>query len=129
MSRITIVILMIIVMTAVIVPAFAAEEGDVMMADFLLLRIRCPVAGYTIAQRVDAVQRRANDLLVLGGIDLSTVHTQRIGWDVAIYAGGKLLVTVSECDARVNRTTVGKLAKVWMDRFVEIYPKVVPKVP
>ena len=116
-------------MTAVIAPAFAAEEGDVMMADFLLLRIRCPVAGYTIAQRADAVQRRANDLLVLGGIDLSTVHTQRIGWDVAIYAGGKLLVTVSECDARVNLTTVDGLARKWASRFREIYPKVVPKAP
>lgn len=100
-----------------------------MMVDFLLLRVRCPAAGYSVAERAEAIQHRVNDLLVLGGIDLDTVQVQMAGKDAVIYANGKVLVTVDECTARANSTTPEGLATVWANRFRDIYPRVVPTAP
>ncbi|MHB9037453.1 MAG: hypothetical protein ACYC64_12370 [Armatimonadota bacterium] len=102
------------------------EEGNVMMANRLLLRLRCPVSGYTIAERADAVQRRLNELIIPGGINLNTVRIKVTGNTTAIYAAGTLLVTVSECDARANNTTVSSLARQWVARFKMLYPQVIP---
>lgn len=118
-----------ILILGAITPVLAAEPGDIMMVGFLWMRVRCPAAGYTAQQRVDTIQARVNDLLVIGGIDLSTVKVVPEGRDASIYANGKLLVTVDECTARANQTTPILLANVWANRFKEIYPQVVPKLP
>lgn len=104
-------------------------ETEVTMADYVLLRIRCASGGMTAEQRAAHIQRRANDLLVQGGIDLSTVRVIRVGADYAIYAAGKLLITAGQCDARVNKTTPRGLANTWATRLKDIYPKALPRLP
>lgn len=107
----------------------AAQEGDVMMVDFLLLRIRCPAAGYSVAERAEIIQKRVNDLLVLGGFDLDTIRVVESGNTAALYANNRLIVTVDECMARMNNTTPAGLARVWAERLRDIYPKAVPVTP
>lgn len=128
MNKFCIMTMVAILMIASAVSVIAAS-GDVMIANFLFLRMRCPAGGYTAEQRADAIQTRANELLTLDGLDLSTVTVSKVGKEAAIYAGGRLLVTVHECDARANKTTPMKLAQIWADRFREIYPSVVPIRP
>lgn len=128
MNKLYIATIVIFLMIASAVSVFAAY-GDVMIADFYYIKIRCSAGGYNAQERADAVQARANELLTLDPIDLSTVIVKKVGREAPIYAGGKLLVTVNECDARANKTTVMKLAKIWAARFREIYPNVVPKRP
>lgn len=105
-----------------------AQIGNVMMANSLLFRISCPGGGYSAQERVDAVQQRVNDLIIPGGINLDGVQIRTSGNTTAIYAGDNLLITVGECDARANNTTVSKLAKLWVARFKEIYPTVIPPI-
>ncbi len=124
--RITILLMLTVFLLASVQPLFAQEEHYVMMANQLLLRIRCSASGYTAQERASAVQNRVNDLIIPGGIDLKTVQIKTYRNTTAIYAGGKLLVTVSECDARVNHTTVDKLARRWAARFKAIYPQIIP---
>lgn len=126
--RITILLALIalLLLAALPLPAQNGQEGNVMMANILLFRIRCPASGYSVQERADAVQRRLNDLIVAGGIDMNTVKIVTVNNTTAIYAGGRLLVTVSECDARANKTTVAKLARRWTDRFKKIYPMIIP---
>ena len=119
----------VVVLTVLVTAGAFAAEGDVRMVGSLWLRVRCPSSGYSIAERADAIETRVNDLLVLGGFDLSTVQVKRVGADAIIYADGRLLATVNWCDARANHTTPMNLAKVWADKFREIYPQVVPVRP
>ncbi len=102
---------------------------DVWMADFLLLRVRCPAGGYTVQQRANAIEMRANNLLKLGGFDLATVKVWKSGNDALLYANGQLLVTVDPCTAMANDTTPERLANLWAQRLRTIYPKVVPEKP
>jgi|GEM_PF-672940 hypothetical protein len=110
------------------IPALA-KPVDIMLADFLLFRVCCSAPGMTVELRADAIQARANDLLVLGGFDLSTIRVKSIGRDAAIYANGRLLVTVDQCTARHNGITPIRLAKKWTSRLRVIYPDVMFKVP
>jgi hypothetical protein len=102
------------------------DKGNIMMAGSLLFRIRCASGGMSIAQRAESVQRRVNDLIIPGGIDMSTVQVKTVGSTASIYAAGSLLVTVTSCDARANKTTVGKLANQWAERFKMLYPGIIP---
>jgi hypothetical protein len=72
------------------------------------------------------VQRRVNDLIIPGGIDLSTVQVKTVGNTASIYAAGSLLVTITSCDAKANKTTVSKLADHWVERFKTLYPGIIP---
>lgn len=106
-----------------------SPETEVTLADYVLLRIRCASGGMSAEQRASSIQRRANDLLFQGGIDLSTVKVARVGNEAAVYAAGKLLVTADWCEARANKTTPMGLANFWANRLKEIYPKALPKLP
>ena len=117
------------VLTMMVSSGCFAAAVDVMMADFLLLRMRCPAGGYTVEERASEVEARANILLVLDGFDLSTIRVETVGADTVLYAGGRLLVTVDECTARANDTTPQRLADLWAERLRKIYPQVVPKKP
>lgn len=107
----------------------ARENNEVVMGEYLLLRIRCPYGGMTQAERAGVIQKRVNDLLVLGGIDLGSVRVVQVGSEAAVYAGGRLLVTATMCEAQANNTTPMRLASYWANRFRALYPLALPKRP
>ena len=129
MNRTIAVVAAVAILMALAVTQTCAAVQDVYMADFLLLRIRCPAGGFTAQQRADAVEMRVNNLLRLGGFDLSTIEVRKSGDDMVLYANGQLLVTVDPCTALANNTTPEQLAEVWAQRLRTIYPQVVPKKP
>jgi hypothetical protein len=103
-------------------------SGEVYLGGFLLLRIRCAAGGYTVDQRVSALQMRANDLLELGK-RTSAVTVKRSGADACIYADRTLFLTVTSADAQANGTTPESLANTWAQRLRTILPQATPEKP
>ncbi len=129
MSKLILILICTVFLTTFVSSLVLAREGDVMMVGSLLLRVRCPAAGFSVQERTSAIQERVNDLLILGGIDLDKVRVVRLGKSAAVYIGEKLLVVADPCTAKANGTTPLILANTWAKRFKEIYPDVFPKLP
>jgi hypothetical protein len=100
-----------------------AGSGEVWIGNSLVLRVRCAAAGYTIDQRVNALQLRANNLLEAGK-NIPTITVKKSGKDAIVYAGDTLFVTVTSADAQANSTTTEKLANTWAERLRTILPTV-----
>ena len=102
--------------------ASLAAPGDIWLADSYLFKVRTAAGGYTIDQRADELQARANDLLQVER-QIPPVSLETAGNDVNIYAGCKLFATVTAADASVNNTTVGSLAAIWAHRLEAALPQ------
>ena len=105
--------------------AWSQDAREVWIGGYLLLRVRCPAGGYSIAERVAALQERANILL---GTNKPTMKfsVKKFGTDANIYADATLFMTVTPADAKTNGTTSAKLADVWAARLRDLYPKAIP---
>lgn len=108
--------------------ARSESSGEVYLAGFLLLRIRCGAGPYTLEERTSKLQHRANSLLELGK-HVSEFTVKKTGKDVAIYADKEIFLTVAPGDAKANSTTVERLAQTWAQRIREIYPQATPEKP
>ncbi len=109
--------------------AWSNEPREVRLGDFLLLRVRCPAAGFTIDQRADAIQQRANDLLRAGKTSIALNITVS-GNDTIIYTDGILFATVTPADATANGTpNTQELAFTWAERLRTRFPKSTPWKP
>lgn len=122
-QRIAIIFAVAIVVVLACSIASPAATGDVWLGSHLLLRIRTAAGGYSIEQRVDAIQLRANNLLQEDKV-VSAVTVQKSGYDANIYTDGELFMTVTAADARANGTTVEALANQWAQRIKRILPQV-----
>jgi hypothetical protein len=101
----------------------AADSRQVWMGNSLVLRIRNDAGGYTAAQRVDALQRRAN-LLLQDGNDIPRFSVRKSGTDSDIFADNAFFMTVTPADGRANGTTSFMLANIWAQRLRTILPGV-----
>lgn len=108
--------------------AWSAGAGEVWLGGHLLLRVRSAAGGYTVAQRVDALQLRANNLLQEGKT-ISAVTVRKSGYDANIYTDDALFMTVTTADAQANGTTPEALANIWAERIRSILPNVTPIKP
>lgn len=106
----------------------SAATGDVWLGGYFLLRIRTAAGGFTVDQRVEALQARANNLLKESET-VPAVTLKRSGSDVSIYANGNLFITVTAQDARANGTTTEALAAKWAERLRSLLPRAVPIKP
>ena len=97
----------------------AQDSRQVWLGGSLLLRVRCAAGGYTIEQRADAIQQRANLLLQLGD-NLPKITVRKSGADSDVYAGGTLFLTVTSADGKANGTTSASLANTWATRLRDI---------
>jgi len=107
---------------------WAADSREVWLGNSLLLRVRTAAGGYTIEQRVGAIQRRANLLLQLGN-NLPKITVRKSGDSANIYAGDTLFMTVTPADGRTNSTTSMKLANIWAGRLRDILPRITMDKP
>jgi len=108
--------------------AWSEEPQEVRIGSFVLLRIRCAAGGYSIAERANAIQMRANNLL-RGGKEYGKVTVKKSGKDANIYVDGTFFMTVGPGDARANHTTPMKLANIWAERLRVMLPKSTPDKP
>ncbi|MDO8587820.1 MAG: hypothetical protein Q7T82_12370 [Armatimonadota bacterium] len=104
-----------------------ASDGDVTLAGRVVLRIRYPAAGYTIAERADAVQIRLNEVLGMGPIQPEDVKIKRVNKETAIVVKDQLIITVDWTTARANKTTPEKLGQIWAANLRSALPEVIPR--
>lgn len=129
MRKLILLICVVALLSGLVSAVIAAEPGEIAMGGFLLWRIRCASAGYTLEERTDIIQARVNNLLTLGAFDPSMIRIVTSGNDVSIYADQTLVITIDECTARTNHTTPAGLAQVWAERLRVIYPQAAPRPP
>ncbi len=115
------------VLLAALACSIAWSDGprEVRLGNELLLRVRCAAGGYSVDERADALQSRANNLLQ-GGKNVRAFSVRRAGTDSNIYADDKFFMTVTPADAKANGTTSETLANIWAERLRLIYPKSTP---
>ncbi|MDO8587740.1 MAG: hypothetical protein Q7T82_11945 [Armatimonadota bacterium] len=125
-TKITVIAVTILIATAtmfVCSTVWAADSRQVWLGNSLVLRVRSDAGGYTVAQRVNALQLRSN-LLLQDGNDLPKFTVRKSGTDSNIYADNAFFMTVTSADGQANGTTSAKLARNWAGRLGAILPGV-----
>lgn len=125
---VTITVFAVLLATIACSVAWSEDTREVRLGNYLLLRVRCPAGGYSIAERVATLQQRTNDLLK-GGKEYSTFSVRKDGNDANIYAEDVFFMTVTPADAKANGTTSETLANTWAERLRNIFPKSTPDKP
>ncbi len=90
----------------------------------LILRLRVAAGGLTPAQRATEIQMRLENLMAdqfaREHEDLvGQIAVRQAGREVVIEGPGRLLMTVTEADARANNSSVYWLAHYWRGRLLE----------
>lgn len=98
----------------------------VVVAGTVVLRIRAPIAGLSVAERAIEITHRVNRALVSGDLTPANFHIVPSGQDRIIKVGRIVLVTVTVADAGANQTTVQGLAEVWMAALRDALPRARP---
>ncbi|MCL5104264.1 MAG: hypothetical protein M1133_09130 [Armatimonadetes bacterium] len=127
-KHVTITILTILLATLACSVAWSEDTREVRLGNYLLLRVRCAAGGYTVDERVAALQQRANNLLKAGK-EYSTFTVRKSGNDANIYVDDTFFMTVGPADAEANGTTSEKLANTWAERLRNIFPRSTPDKP
>jgi len=101
------------------------KANEIWMGDFMLFRIRAAAGGYSIEERVAAIQERTNVLLRERKSDI-VFGFKTAGTDANIYTDDALYMTVTSADAKANNTTPMRLAEVWAGRMMRAFVKTYP---
>ncbi len=125
MKKLILIAIAATLLSSLVSSAALCANGEVYLGGYLLLRIRCGAGGFTLEQRTDKLQARANDLLAWGR-NVQKFTVQKSKGNVGIYADNTLFLTVAPGDAKANNTTVEKLAKNWAGRLTQLYPEARP---
>jgi hypothetical protein len=107
------------------------SEGDVVIGGEMVLRLRVGAGTMSAGDRADAIQARLVKFLSDPDLQSKDIITSASGRDHAIKIKQDLLVTVTQQDARANKTTPQKLAESWVAHLRKVLPKlkVQPLVP
>jgi hypothetical protein len=99
-------------------------EGQLAVGGEQLFEIRVPAGGFSIKQRVAAVNGRLVTILAAPVIKPSDVKIVPNGKDFNITVQNHLLVTVTQADGRVNYLTSRQQAEVWAKQLRKVLPQV-----
>lgn len=118
------------ILLAAVACSVSWSEGtqEVRIGSYLLLRVRCPAGGYSIDERVAALQQRANDLLQTKRTPMA-FSVRMSGADANIYSDEKFFMTVTSADGNANGTSARKLANIWAERLRYMFPNSIPEKP
>lgn len=111
------------VVLAFAAPLFAANPGDVLVGQDVVLRIRYPAGGYTVEQRADAVMQRINNLLGARPFSPSDVTVAHRNGEWVVLIGNELIITADSATAKYNHTTPQQLAEIWANNLRVAIPK------
>lgn len=123
---------LVLLSTILIAGAATAEEQSpvpFVLGGKEVFYIRASAAGYSPKQRWEILQRRIVQILKAPNAVSQPVEVAKKGRDATITIGGKLLITATLHDARVNKTTVSKLADTWAKKVREVLPLADPTPP
>ena len=127
-KRIIVTIFTVLLATLANTMVWSEGTREVRLGEYLLLRVRCAAGGFSVDERVNTLQLRANELL-RDGKQYATFTVKKSGNDANIYADDSLFMTVGPCDAVANGTTSEKLANIWAQRLRDIFPRSTPDKP
>jgi len=88
------------------------EEGEVVLGDQVVIRVRSAAGGYSATQRADLMAGRMKGLLAQGA-GSSDVTTGRQGGEAVVLVKRQLVATADRFHADVNGTTPNRLAGTW----------------
>ncbi len=123
MRRILMSLILGCLMLAFAVPLFAANPGDVLVGDEVVLRIRFPAGGYTVEQRADQVMLRINNLLGARPFSPSDVKVAQQNGEWVVLIGNELIITADSATAQYNHSTPQQLAEMWAQNLRIAIPK------
>lgn len=89
-----------------------ADPGDFTLGDKLVLRFRAPLGNMTIPERVDALTEAVLPLLSPDSFDVNLLKIDE-SKIVTIRYDNRLLLTVDEKTASLNKLTPLQLANIW----------------
>jgi len=107
----------------VVSPAWSGQEGDVIVGQELVLRIRFEAGGLSVKQRVDAVTVRINDLLGSRPFKPADVRVELRNKEWVVVVGNKLIITADARTAAINKCAPQQLATIWADNLRRVIPK------
>lgn len=111
--------------------AQATDPGaDWAVAGRIVFRVRAAYKDMSPERRVEEMDFRLNEILskqdrAIGAADITLVQARG---SASILVCGDLLVTVTAADAAANKTTVAKLAQVWLANVRKTVPLVTPRL-
>jgi len=88
------------------------EEGEVLVGDQVVIRVRSAAGGYSAVERADLMGHRLKDL-VDQGAGSSAVTTSQLGGEAVVLVKGQLVATADSFHAAINGTTPERLAGTW----------------
>jgi hypothetical protein len=95
------------------------EEGEVLVNDAVVMRIRSAAGGYSATRRAELVAARLNGAFAAGegwqDLRVGTVNSE----EAVVTKQGRLIVTADRFHAQVNGTTTTMLARAWETNLVQ----------
>ncbi|MDH7569626.1 MAG: hypothetical protein QHJ73_08580 [Armatimonadota bacterium] len=97
------------------------SEGEVLIGESVVTRIRSAAGGMTPAQRATTAAARLEKALTQGDLSPDEIRVAQMNGEYVVVAGDQLIVTADAYHASVNGTTPEKLAAQWRSNLAEAY--------
>ncbi len=110
-------------------PAHAVAEGEIVLGDITVMRIRTAAGNVTAAQRASMVQERINEVLAVPGLKANDVHIVKTAYGPTLYVRKIKLITIDPDTAKDQSMTQDELAKTWAHRLMGVIAQVDIRVP
>jgi len=123
MKRVFMALILVCMLCWVAAPVMAAYEGDVIVGDEVVLRIRFPAGGMTVRERADQVTVRINELLGSKPFQPEDVTVGQQNKEWVVLVGGNLIITADKTTADYNQATPQQLAEMWASNLRRVIPK------
>ncbi len=101
-------------------------RADIAIGDYLLLTIRTPAAGFTVAERESIVYMRLTEILSNERMDPGDFVLSEVRGKPTLWVGNYRLITVYPRDAEAAGTTSRQLAVTWLESLRTKLPEVAP---
>ena len=94
-------------------------EGEVLIGDSVVTRIRSSAGGMTAPQRAVAVAHRLDKALSDGNPVPADMRVARLNGEYVVMAGDQLVITADSYHAAQNHTTPKQLATIWRNNLTQ----------
>lgn len=95
------------------------SEGEVLVSDTVVTRIRSSAGGMTAPQRAVTAAARLDKALRDGNVKPADMRVAQMNGEYVVMAGNQLIVTADSYHAAANHTTPRKLAGMWRDNLAK----------
>ncbi|NPV46925.1 MAG: hypothetical protein HPY69_08195 [Armatimonadetes bacterium] len=106
--------------------SYRPAEARIGIGAFDMLDIKCPAAGYSIAEREVAIYNRLVEIISNGPVQPEAVCVGKVRSAPTVFVGSYRLVSVYPQDARAAGKSQQQLAQEWARRVAAALPQVAP---